>query len=269
MLPRVDLVRADENDWLLLKSPDHINNFVRENGYWGATDAGIAKVFLANRSNANVIDVGANIGGFTVPIARYLSATNGKLHAFEPQRIVFQQLCANIFLNRLDNVFTYNWALGDTNKGIKIPELDFWNSQNVGKFSVDEHIRSCLANEALVESLAVNMEIHTDATVDQRTLDSLNFEFPVNFIKVDIEGYELEFFEGSAHTIERNSFPPIIFEVWEKAWYAEKAEQTKSILASWGYDFHYFGREILAQHHLHSVQCNVTEKDGQAYLSVS
>ena len=50
MLPRVDLVRADENDWLLLNSPDYITNFIRKRGFWGINEATIGNVFVAPRT---------------------------------------------------------------------------------------------------------------------------------------------------------------------------------------------------------------------------
>ena len=51
MLPRVDLIRAEENSWLLLNNQDHITDYIRKNGFWGHTESTIAKVFLANRMN--------------------------------------------------------------------------------------------------------------------------------------------------------------------------------------------------------------------------
>lgn len=137
MLPRVDLIRADSNSWLLLNKSDHISDFIRKNGYWGLAESTIAKVFIQDQEDVNVVDVGANIGGFTVPTAKLISNKKGIVHAFEPQRIVFQQLCANVFLNQLDNVHVYNVALGNSINQIQIPELDFWESKNIGGLSVD------------------------------------------------------------------------------------------------------------------------------------
>jgi hypothetical protein len=50
-----------------------------------------------------VVEVGANIGAHTIELAR-LVGPEGEVHAFEPQRIVFQTLCANLALNQLTNV---------------------------------------------------------------------------------------------------------------------------------------------------------------------
>ena len=263
MLPRVDLIRAEENNWLLMNNRDHISDFIRKNGFWGHTEATIGKVFLANRQNSNTLDVGANIGGFTLPIAKFVSSLSGRVFSFEPQRIVFQQLCANIFLNNLDNVHTHNIALGDKNCDIKIPELNFWESQNVGGFSIDPQIRQNIHNEALIGKTFPNKESDNQYSVEQRTLDSFNLEFDINLIKVDVEGFELEFFVGASETIRKNNFPPIIFELWSgKSWYEEKAEKTKSILIDFGYSFTEFGREILAQHPNHNVKC-VVERNGK------
>ncbi len=263
------MVRADENNWLLLNSPDHISDFIRKNGYWGLNEATIAKVFLAKRSHTNVLDIGSNIGGFTLPIAKFVSSNHGKVFAFEPQRIVFQQLCANIFLNRLDNVYSYNIALSDNVCEIEIPELAFWKSQNIGAFSLDESIRANLVGEAKIGKTLKNEESDKKYSVQQRTLDSLDFSFEISLMKVDVEGLELEFFKGGLNTIKRNDFPPIIFELWEnKSWYKEKAENTKKILTEWGYKFYAFGREILAQNPKHSIQCEITKENNKINLAI-
>ena len=271
MLPRVDLIRAEENSWLLMNNQDHISDFIRKNGFWGHAEATIGKVFLANQQDSNTLDVGANIGGFTLPIAKFVSSLNGKIFSFEPQRIVFQQLCANIFLNSLDNVHAYNLALGDEICDIKIPELNFWESQNVGGFSVDEQIRKNIDYEASIgKKIFSNKESENQYTVGQRTLDSFNFDFEINLIKVDVEGFELEFFVGGLETIRKNKFPPIIFELWSgKSWYEQKAEKTKRTLMDLGYSFVEFGREILAQHPNHPIQCIIEQNGSNVNLRIS
>ena len=61
-----------------------------------------------------VIEVGANIGAHTV----YLSKLVGKgvVIAFEPQRLVFQNLCANLAINSISNVFAYQEAVSHENE---------------------------------------------------------------------------------------------------------------------------------------------------------
>ena len=50
-----------------------------------------------------VVEVGANIGAHTVFLA-HRSGPAARVLAFEPQRIVFQTLCANLALNSITNV---------------------------------------------------------------------------------------------------------------------------------------------------------------------
>src|SRR5260370_11694395 len=49
------------------------------------------------------VEVGANIGSHTVAIAN-LVGPQGRVLAFEPQRAIFQVLCANLPLNALEQV---------------------------------------------------------------------------------------------------------------------------------------------------------------------
>ena len=61
-----------------------------------------------------VVEVGANIGAHTVVLSRLVGA-DGEVHAFEPQRIVFQALCANLALNQCTNVWARQMAVGSEN----------------------------------------------------------------------------------------------------------------------------------------------------------
>src|ERR1700704_2394713 len=57
-----------------------------------------------------VVDAGANIGTHPVEFSR-LVGPEGAVFAFEPQRLVFQALCANIAINQCVNVMAYREAL--------------------------------------------------------------------------------------------------------------------------------------------------------------
>ena len=97
-----------------------------------------------------------------------------------------------------------------------------------------------------------------------------NFCKKINLIKVDVEGFELEFFLGGLETIQKNVFPPIIFELWtEQSWYKNKAHQTKKILLDLGYSFFDFGQEILAQHANHPTQCLIEKNNNNINLTIA
>src|SRR5947199_9441604 len=70
-----------------------------------------------------VIEVGANIGAHTVWLARATSP-GGAVIAFEPQRLAFQTLCANLALNDIVNALAYQQACGRKPGYIFVPVLD-------------------------------------------------------------------------------------------------------------------------------------------------
>ena len=217
MIPRVDVIRCEDATWLLMNSPDHISDYIRSNGRWGALEAKICNMFLHGLQQSVVIDAGANIGGFTVPTAKELMKQGGILFGFEPQRVVFQQLCANVFVNQLDNVYLHNVALGEQSSVIEIPELNFMLSRNVGGFSIDKGIRMEVDKMALQGKTFVNTYSESGLTfsVPQLPLDAFGIFSDVAFIKVDVEGYELEVFRGSVSTLKYNRYPPVMFELWD------------------------------------------------------
>lgn len=55
------------------------------------------------RAGDIALDVGANIGTCTLAMASAVGTT-GLVHAFEPQALVFQTLCANLAINGLNQV---------------------------------------------------------------------------------------------------------------------------------------------------------------------
>ena len=83
-----------------------------------------------------VIEVGANIGALTVPLAKFVGP-QGNVVAFEPQRILFQNLCANIALNGLTNVRTANAAVGRENGSVTLPKIDYAEPGMFGAHTIE------------------------------------------------------------------------------------------------------------------------------------
>jgi FkbM family methyltransferase len=102
--------------------------------------------------------------------------------AFEPQRLVFQSMVANVALNALLNVHTLHAGLGAAPGSIKVPVLNPEKGHNFGGFSIDGHDSG--------ESVAV------------QTVDSLQLR-RCRLLKVDVEGMESEVLEGARDTIAR------------------------------------------------------------------
>lgn len=136
-----------------------------------------------------VIEVGANIGAHTVPLARLVGA-HGHVHAFEPQPVIFQNLCANIALNSLLNVHTYSQAAGSVSGQAILPLVDYTKLGNFGGVE--------LLNQG--EGTAVPVVRLDDVLTD------LTY---VSLLKLDVEGWEQSVMEGASDLIARHR--PMIY----------------------------------------------------------
>eukprot|EP00944_MAST-04C_sp_MAST-4C-sp1_P012029 g12029.t1 len=132
--------------------------------------------------NDVVMDVGANIGAFTIPMAKKVGS-NGAVYAFEPQRFVSQTLSANVVLNELPNVYTMHMALGDHVGTLKIPNILYNKPGNFGAVDLKKKYSS-------------------NTVLPLMTIDSLMLPCP-KLIKVDVEGMEVGVLKGGHKTIKK------------------------------------------------------------------
>jgi FkbM family methyltransferase len=154
-----------------------------------------------------VVEVGANIGAHTVPLAKRAAA----VLAFEPQRLVFQTLCANVALNGLRNVRTIHAAVGAQPGMTVIPDLDPDVEQNFGCLPATGHEHG---EQTMVAPL--------DAYYLPR----------VDLIKIDVEGMELEVLKGAAGMIER--YRPLLYVEDDRE---ENREALRAHITGLGYRF--------------------------------
>jgi tRNA G46 methylase TrmB len=101
MLPNCELVKVDGTQFLVFKGQDLISNHLKKELYENDIHQ-LALKLLINEPSGAVLDIGANLGTFCVPLAQKMPKL--KFHAFEPQRIVNYQLCANVVINSLENL---------------------------------------------------------------------------------------------------------------------------------------------------------------------
>lgn len=146
---------------------------------------------MIDLEGTEVVDVGANNGHFTIEFAHYVG-DNGKVYAFEPQRIIFQQLCGNIFLNGLDNVFAYNAAIGKEQGKTFIEQINYFDSGNVNFGNVH----------------TINENLEKGEIVAMTKLDDIEF-LNLSVIKIDVQGFEPYVLEGSEVTVWKHR--PFIF----------------------------------------------------------
>ena len=129
-----------------------------------------------------VADIGANIGYNTVVLARQVGP-QGRVLAFEPQSQIRQQLTANVAENGFSaTVEIYPFALGDQNdQSLELEPIDY---------------------DALVVNVGDTKIGHGGEKIQVRTLDSYNLQ-RLNFIKLDVQGFETRALRGAADTIQR------------------------------------------------------------------
>lgn len=249
-LPKIEIVSGKGGvKYALYQNNDILAKEIRANGEFASLERGFAQGMADYFKAGDILDIGANLGAFSVPLA--IQAPFCKIHAYEVQRLIFSQLCTNIFINRVENIFPVNCALGNSNKIISIPDLDLVTSTNVGGFTVDDEIRSNLKNSYIDKITAPNTFLSSCTYSQEKKLDSFTQLEKIIFIKLDVEGYELEVLQGAKKILKKNNYPPIIFEDWgdKFEWYKKKSEKLNEFLKYLGYDIQKISpRERLAQH---------------------
>jgi FkbM family methyltransferase len=205
---------------------------VRSGGYEKELQELSAKL-LVEHADGIVVDIGANLGSYAVPLAKQYPYL--QFEAFEPQRIVYYQLCANIFLNRLSNVYAHNVGLSNEKRVSSYVLPNYAEETNIGAFSIDFDTR------------AKDYEVKSEGVTERMIIipiDSMQYE-KVRLIKIDVEGHELQVLHGAEHTLRENNYPPIIFEAW--TWkFPEKRQAVFDHLESLGYGITQIGQNNLA-----------------------
>lgn len=231
-LPEIQLATDGDLNYALFKHDDIVSNHVRRGGYETELQVQSAEL-LAGCTDGIVLDIGANLGSYTVPVAK--AHPHLTFMSFEPQRLIYLQLCTNIFLNRLDNVVPYQYALSDAEWQENLVLPDYEQETNIGAFSVDPSVR------------AINYEVRTEGKTEAITATLLD-RFMLNnirLIKIDVEGHELEVLRGAHHTLIENNYPPIIFESW--TWkFQDKRTELFNYLKDLGYEITEMGQNNVA-----------------------
>jgi len=181
------------------------------------------------KSGMICLDIGANIG-YYVLLEKKLVGKEGKIIAIEPSPINFQYLKNNVGFQDSSNVELFNFAAGDQNGNINF--LIYENAAN-----------SCMVIPDGEESKWPGKVIK----VPVRRIDSLLDEIGINkidFVRMDVEGYEFNIFEGMQNTI-RNSRPIIQIEVHKSIMGMDKTRNFLQGLKDNGYEVKaYIPREI-------------------------
>jgi len=186
------------NDWVVSRS-------LALYGEWSEGEIDIFRQFVV--PGDIVVECGANIGAHTLALSR-LVGPSGAVVAYEPQRIVFQLLCANLAMNEVLNVHARSAAAGAAAGSINVPLLDYGALNNVG-------------------GLALGGEGGERVAVE--TIDSLGLP-RLKLLKIDVEGMEADVLAGAAATVRK--LKPVLYVENDRA---EKSEQLIRMIQGLGY----------------------------------
>ncbi len=175
-----------------------------------------------------IIDIGANIGDTTVPMALCAGKT-GLTLAFDPNPFVFKILQKNATLNTNKvNIFPLRYAISEEEEDFFFisSEASFGNGgisrtrESIhGKFVYPEKIKGINLSEFLKREYPQWLQ-------------------KLSFIKIDTEGYDKEIIKSISDLISASK-PVIIAESFDKSTPAEKMELYDSI-AKHNYEIFYF-----------------------------
>jgi len=140
-----------------------------------------------------VIDVGANIGYYTVLLADKVGKT-GKVYAFEPDIINFEILKKNIEANNLKNVEIINAAVGSKAGKLKLHK----SKENLGDHKL-------YGDDKETEEVKIIK------------IDDFLKNIKIDLMKIDTQGWEPEVIEGAKKIISKNK--PIMFLEYSPASY--------------------------------------------------
>ncbi len=122
-----------------------------------------------------MIDVGGEIGSYSTILSKFFKT----VHSFEPNIENYSLICKTKLDNNIENLIIYNKAVGDS-----------------------------ISRGGMCGPYMTELDVSGN-DFDIVSLDSMNFEGEVSFIKIDVEGYEFSVLKGSENLI--NIHKPIIY----------------------------------------------------------
>ena len=170
---------------------DVVANAIKSNQIFEKEVIDLAKKYI--KPNTTVLDIGANFGQMSILFADMVG-DKGHVQSFEADDWVFEIFNKNIEANNLTNKIIPNFGAVHNIAGetLIFPDQDFQEFGAYGSYGIDYNATS-------------------GRKVKTITIDSLTIEEEISFIKIDIQGGDLQAMQGAIKTIEKNKCP-ILFE---------------------------------------------------------
>jgi FkbM family methyltransferase len=139
-----------------------------------------------------IVDIGANVGYYSILAAKSTRDRNNIIYAFEPVKHTFSSLKKNIGLNNLSTIKPFNLALSEEEGQLQIHvnAKENWGLSSVHR-QMDELGSIELSNAVNFDSFYNKMDSHS-----------------IDLIKIDVEGHELHILKGMEKSIDK--YKPIV-----------------------------------------------------------
>jgi FkbM family methyltransferase len=176
-----------------------------------------AMIFRLIKANNTVMDIGANIGWYSISIAKRIP--DAQVYSFEPIPKTFELLTRNVALNQSPAIKLNNFGFSNVEEDITF----YYYPEGSGNASSTN-----LTDRDTVEKISCRV-----TTLDVFCAQE---KIAVDFIKCDVEGAELFVFQGGIKTINKDK--PIIFAEILRKWAAKFNYHPNDIIklfASMGY----------------------------------
>ena len=178
------------------------------------------------------LDCGANVGVHTLEWARHMHGW-GEVLAFEAQERIFYALAGNIALNNCFNARAVWTAVGASDGEIGVPLPNYCVPSSFGSLEIRQR--------AQTEFIGQPIDYDRVQATPLRAIDSLALP-RLDFIKVDVEGMEIEVLHGAKESLARAK-PCLMVE-------RIKSDEAglASFLSDLGYRLFPLGMNLLAVH---------------------
>lgn len=180
----------------------------------------IAMIRSFIREGDTCLDIGAHIGTFSIPLARF-NKEKGKIYSFEACPENYSLLERNIYSNRLEKTIISENKIVSSLKKQKFTKIPIDNNSGGHSFiPSSENVESVLN------------------TIDLNEWYESNPNIKINFVKIDVEGAEVDVLD-SCKKIIKNNLPIIYIEIKQNALakFATTPEDVEVRLKSLGYSF--------------------------------
>ncbi len=215
-----DILQSEINEYKLLILPKtSIGKQILVNNSFEKEDTQYLKSII--KSDWNIVDIGANIGYYTMLFAKY--AKNGNIYAIEPIDYHGNMIKLSAWMNGFNNIHLYPNIVSDKEK-----EFDFCISEDGAFSSILDTNRVKIERKVKVKSLVL------DRFIDEIKKD-------IDFLKIDAEGAEKLILNGAIESLRNGKIKRVMIEMYDLNFkpYNTSCEEIDSIFKSFGYESYF------------------------------